>query len=69
MELKRTGRGSDLSPSSSTEIEWKLYGEARDKSFYTKPTNFSLEKNILYKPVLLAGTLYISVVYHVYFKS
>jgi hypothetical protein len=42
-EVKRTGREADLSPPSSTEVEWKVHGVARDKSiFLHKPTNVSL---------------------------
>lgn len=67
----RTGREADLSPPSSTEVGWKLHGVARNKSiFLHKPTNISLEKkNILYNPLRLAETLYISVVRHIYSKS
>jgi hypothetical protein len=69
-EVRRTGCEAELSPPSSTEVEWKLHGVARDKSvFLNKPTNISLEKNILYNPLRLAGTPYISVVRHIYSKS
>jgi hypothetical protein len=52
-EVRRTEREADLSPPSSTEVEWKIHGVVRDKSiFLHKPTNVSLEKEYSIQPFI-----------------